>query len=143
MDEMLADILQTSLVRLDAGASVDECLAAYPQQRNALEAPLNAAVQLRALPRPVLPAASRAALETRVLALAAERRAAPAVSSNGHARLPLSGGRVGPAALLAGLLRALGYRGPLARSWLRLGSVAIGLVLALVIGSGALAAARA
>src|SRR5215218_1355039 len=84
MDEMLADILQTCLVRIDAGASVDECLAAYPQQREALEAPLTAAMQLRRLPRPALPAATQAALETRMLALAAQRRAAPAVSSNGY-----------------------------------------------------------
>src|SRR6266542_3719552 len=143
MDEMLADILQTCLTRIDAGASVDGCLAAYPQQRDAIEAPLRAAAQLRALPRPALPATTRIALETRMLALAAQRRAAPAASSNGHAAQPTPRGALGPAALLAGLLRALGYRGPLALPWLRLASVAIALVLALVLGAGALAAARA
>jgi hypothetical protein len=36
MDEMLADILQTCLIQIDAGISVDECLVAYPEQRSAL-----------------------------------------------------------------------------------------------------------
>src|SRR5580765_3842726 len=145
MDEMLADILQTCLMRIDAGASVDECLAAYPQQRAALEAPLNAAAQIRVLPRPVLPVAARAALETRMLALAADRRATASLASasNGHPPQPAPRSALEPAALVAGLLRALGYRGPLALPWLRLASVAIALLLALVLGTGALAAARA
>lgn len=142
---MLADILQTCLVRINAGASVDECLAAYPQQRAALEAPLTAAVQLRTLPRPILPAATQAALETRMLALAAQRRAAlpPSAATNGRTPLPPRTGTLEPAALLAGLLRTLGYGGPLARPWLRLASAAIAIVLALALGAGALAAARA
>ena len=142
---MLADILQTCIIQIDAGASVDECLAAYPQQRNALEVPLNAAVQIRALPRPALPAAARAALETRMLALAADRRAtaSAAFASNGHMPQPAPRGAPDPAALLAGLLRALGYRGPLALTWLRVAAAAIAIVLALAVGGGALAAARA
>src|SRR6478672_2959178 len=102
MDEMLADILQTCLVRIDAGASIDECLAAYPQQRQELEVPLTAAMQLRTLPRPALPAATQAALETRMLALAAQRRAAPppAAAPNGRAPLPLRNRTLDPAALL-------------------------------------------
>jgi hypothetical protein len=145
MDEMLADIMQNCLTRIDAGASVDECLAAYPQQRDALEAPLNAAVQIRALPRPVLPVAARAALETRMLALAAQRRlaATPAANPNGQTHLPPRRGTLEPTALLAGLLRALGYRGRLARPWLRLASAAIAVVLALTLGARAFAAARA
>jgi hypothetical protein len=144
MDEMLADILQTCLMRIDAGASVDDCLAAYPQQRDGLEGPLNAAAQIRALPRPALPAAARGALETRMLALAAQRRAAPTPAApNGRTQMPPHSGTLGPAALLAGLLRTLGYRGPLALTWLRLASVAIAIVLALAVGAGALAAARA
>ncbi|HEX9441218.1 MAG TPA: hypothetical protein VF909_16150, partial [Roseiflexaceae bacterium] len=141
MDEMLADILQTCLVRIDAGASVDACLAAYPQQRHALEAPLTAAVQLRTLPRPALPVAARAALETRMLALAAQRRTAlpPSAATNGRTHLPPRTGTLEPAALLAGLLRTLGYGGPLARPWLRLASAAIAIVLALALGAGALA----
>ena len=141
---MLADIVQTCLARIEGGASVDECLAAYPQQRDALEASLKAVTQFRALPRPALPAATRAALETRMLALAAQRRAAPSpASSNGHVPLRAPVRAVGSAALLAGLLRALGYRGPLALPWLRLASGVIALVLALALGTGALAAARA
>jgi hypothetical protein len=145
MDEMLADILETCLIRIEAGASIDECLAAYPQQRDALEAPLRAATQIRALPRPALPAAARATLETKMLALAAQRRTSlpPSVSSNGHRPHPVPGSGIRPAALLAGLLRALGYRGPLALPWLRLATGAIALVLALALGTGALAAARA
>src|SRR4051812_30075207 len=121
MDELLADILQDCLVRIDAGASVDECLAAYPQQRHALEASLNAAVQVRALPRPSLPADTQAALETRMLVLAAQRRAAalPAAAPNGRTHLPPRAATRDPAALLVGFLRALGYRGPLAQPWLR------------------------
>jgi hypothetical protein len=140
MDDLLADILETCLLRIDAGVSVDECLAAYPQQRGALEAPLRAAAQVRALPRPPLPEAARANLEARMLALAAQRRAAAALSSR-----PQPAPRSIPdlATLLAGALRALGYRGPLARPWLRLGVAAIALVLALALGTGALAAARA
>src|SRR5205814_3062462 len=98
---------------------------------------------IRALPRPTLPPATRAALETRMLALAAQRRAAPAASSNGHLPQPVPRGAPDLAALLAGLLRALGYGGPLARPWLRLASAAIAILLALALGAGALAAARA
>ena len=137
---MLADILQTCLVRINAGASVDECVAAYPQQRHALEGPLKAAMQLRTLPRPALPVATQAALETRMLELAAQRRSA---APNGRTHLPPRNATLEPAALLAGLLRALGYGGPLARPWLRLASAAIAIILALALGAGALAAARA
>jgi hypothetical protein len=143
MDEVFADILETCLARMDADASIDDCLAAYPQQRGELEAPLRAAAQLRALPRPALPSATRAALETRMLALAAQRRAAPAPSSNGHRTQPVPRRLPDPAALLAGLLRALGYQGPLVRPWLRLAAVAIAVVLVLALGTGAYAAARA
>jgi hypothetical protein len=145
MDEMLADILETCLIRIDAGASIDECLAAYPQQRDALEAPLRAATQIRALPQPALPAAARATLETKMLALAGQRRMSllPSASSNGHRPHAVPGSGIRPAALLAGLLRALGYRGPLALPWLRLAAAAIALILALALGTGALAAARA
>lgn len=43
---------------------------------------------MRALPRPTLPAATRAALETHMLALAAQRRAVLPASSNGHLPQP-------------------------------------------------------
>src|SRR5207247_1488218 len=46
-------------------------------------------------------------------------------------------------AILAGVLRALGYGGPLRLPWLRLAGVAIALLLALILGAGAFAAARA
>jgi hypothetical protein len=142
MDEVLADILNTCLLQISAGVSVDDCLAAYPQQRAALEAPLRAAQRLRGLPRPALPAAAQTALETRMLALAAQRRAAPALPAAPNGPHPRSSGALGPAALLAGALRALGYRGPLSLPWLRLASAAIALLLVLALGAGALAAAR-
>jgi hypothetical protein len=46
-------------------------------------------------------------------------------------------------AILAGVLRALGYGGPLSQPWLRLAAAAVAIVLALVLSAGALAAARA
>ncbi|MBC8076289.1 MAG: hypothetical protein H7Y32_09470, partial [Chloroflexales bacterium] len=64
MSDVLTDILQASLARLDAGATVEDCLAAYPQQASDIEGPLRAAVLLRLLPRPAMPAAARAALNT-------------------------------------------------------------------------------
>lgn len=45
--------------------------------------------------------------------------------------------------MLAGVLRALGYRGPLAQPWLRLGALALALALALVLAATAYAAVRA
>jgi hypothetical protein len=138
MDDRLSDILDQCLARLAEGATVDECLAAYPALPAELEPPLRMAVRLRALPRPALPATARARLETQVLALAAARRAAiPATPASKAPRAR------GLDAILAGVLRAIGYGGPLSQPWLRLAGAAIAIVLALVLGAGALAAARA
>jgi len=143
MDDVLSDIYAQCLARLDAGATVEDCLAAYPQQRAALEGPLRLAARLRALPGPApLPPAARAALATQVLGQVAAQRAA----STGSVRTPQpqrTPRAFDPIATLAGVLRALGYRGPLSPTWLRLASIAIGLILALVLSAGALAAARA
>src|SRR5205823_5023257 len=76
MDDGVAEILDMCLVRLEAGASVDACLSEHPQQRAELEAPLLIAATLTKLPRPAMPAATRAALESQMLARAAARRAA-------------------------------------------------------------------
>jgi hypothetical protein len=135
MDDGVDDILETCLAKLAAGASVDECLATYPAQRGALEAPLRAAAGLMRLPRPAMPSHARAALEGQMLAHAARRRAAPSP------RQPWW--RLGPSAILAGALRALGYGGPLSAPWLRIAAVAVALVLVLLFGAGAYAAARA
>jgi hypothetical protein len=145
VDETLADILHTCFVRIDAGASIEDCLAAYPQQRAELEGPLRMATQLRTLPRPALPPATRATLETQLLALADQRRTGQmiAASPNGSAPPKAPSRGLEPSALLAGLVRALGYRGPLGQPWLRLASAAIAVLLALALGTGALAAARA
>lgn len=144
MDEQLADILNTCLTRLEGGASVEDCLIAYPQHQQALEASLRAAVHLRALPRPSLPSATRALLETQMLALASARRTAsgPSPALNGRAVATPNWRTFDPSAVLAGLLRTLGYRGPLARPLLRLASLALALVLALALSAGVYAAAR-
>jgi hypothetical protein len=134
MDDGVADILEICLDQLAAGGSVDECLAAYPAQRSALEAPLRAAAGLMELPRPAMPTHTRATLETQMLARAAARRAAPPASQPWW--------RLGPSAILAGALRALGYGGPLSTPWLRIAATAVALVLALLLGVGAYAAAR-
>jgi hypothetical protein len=138
MDERLADILDACLEQLAAGVAPEACLAAYPQQRAELEAPLLMAAALAHLPRPAMPPATRASLEARMLALAAARRAAQPAPATPPSRHTLD-----PPALLAGALRALGYRGLLGRTWLRLASAAIALVLALMLSFGAFAAARA
>jgi len=138
MDDVISDILDECLARLADGATLDECLAAYPAWQAALEPPLRMAVRLRELPRPALPDTARARLETQVLALAGARRAAipPTPASKALRARGLD-------AILAGMLRALGYGGPLSQPWLRLAGAAIAIVLALVLGAGALAAARA
>lgn len=139
MDSPIVNILDRCIGQLEAGVSLEECLAGYPQQRAELEGPLLLAAALRQLPRPALPATTRASLEAQMLARAAARRAAQ--SSNGvtpHAVQPARS----PAALLDSLPRRLGYRGA-ARPWMRLASIAIAVMLALVLGAGAFAAARA
>ena len=143
MDERFSDIFAECLARLDAGATVDECLVAFPQERAALEGSLRLAARLRALPRPApLPPAARAAMATQVLGqVAAQRSAITGSVQPGLARSTLR--RLDTSAMLAGVLRALGYRGPLSLTWLRLASAAIALILALVLSAGALAAARA
>jgi hypothetical protein len=140
MDDGLADILELCLDRLAAGASLDECLAAYPAQRGDLEPALQAAAGLKQLPRPALPPQTRAALEAQMLARAAARRAAvPAQTRPIEGRQPWW--RLGPSAILAGVQRALGYGGPLSAPWLRIAATAVALVLALLLGAGAYAAA--
>jgi hypothetical protein len=136
MDATADKILETCLARLAAGASVDDCLAAYPAQSAELDKPLRAAAGLMRLPHPAMSSHTRAALEAQLLARAAARRAASRQSRSSWRRL-------GPAAILAGILRALGYGGPLSAPWLRLAAAAIAIVLALLLGVGAYAAARA
>ena len=140
MDDQLPDILDQCLARLEQGATVEECLAAFPGQRAELEPSLHIAAQIRALPRPAMPAATRAALDAQMLAAAARRRADQA--TNGSHR-PASHGGLDPAAALAGLLEALGFRGAAGRPWLRPVAFAATLLLALALSAGALAATRA
>ena len=139
MEDALPDILDQCLARLADGATVDECLAAYPAHQAELEPPLRMAARVRELPRPALPPAARASLETQMLALAGARRAAGPASPAPQALL----GLLGLDAILAGLLRALGYGGPLRQPWLRLAAAAIATVLVLTLGAGTLVAARA
>src|SRR5215210_7802030 len=113
MDDALTDIYAECLARLDAGATVDECLVAFPQHRGELEGPLRLAARLRTLSRPApLPAPARAAIATQVLAQVAAQRS----STSGS--VPPAPARSAPrrfdsSAMLAGVLRALGYCGPL------------------------------
>jgi hypothetical protein len=149
MDDKLADILDQCVERIERGASVDECLVAFPAIRADLELPLRMAVRLRALPRPALPVVTRAALETKLLQLAAERRAThvPNPVPANSAAAPASPARPRwyriASSALAELLCTLGYRSPTTPSWLRLAAVAVTVVLALVLSAGALAAASA
>jgi Domain of unknown function (DUF5666) len=145
MEDRLIDILDQSLERLTQGATIEECLAAFPGERAELELPLQVAGQLRALPRPQMPAATRVALEQTMLDLAARRRinqapnqatpTGPAPQAPWH--------MLEPAAVLAGFLRMLGYRGALRQPWLRLAALAFTVVLALLLSAGTFAAARA
>jgi hypothetical protein len=138
MDDRLPDILDQCLARIADGATVGECLAAYPAQQAELELPLRAAAHLRELPRPALPAVARAGLETQLLALAAARRAASPASTLPQAPRPAPG----LDAILARILRALGYPGSARQPWLRLAAALAAVVLVLALGAGALAAAR-
>lgn len=134
MDGAIIDILDSCIAQLEAGSSIEECLAGYPRQRAELEGALMLATALRQLPRPPMPATTRASLETRMLAQAAARRAAQ--GQNGAPRSSR------PAGLLDRLPRMLGYRGAV-QPWMRLASIALAALLALVLGAGAFAAARA
>jgi Domain of unknown function (DUF5666) len=143
MDDALGDMFAECLARLDAGATVDECLAAYPQERAALEGPLRLATRLRALPGPApLPPVARARLTTQVLEQVAAQRASITGSARSPSARPTQRA-FDASALLAGILRAMGYRGALSVIWLRVASVAIAVVLVLLLSAGALAAARA
>ncbi|HEU5088103.1 MAG TPA: hypothetical protein VFT99_11675, partial [Roseiflexaceae bacterium] len=77
MDDTLADVLQECLDRLAGGATVDQCVQRFPQQRLELEPMLQAVAALRKLPHPAMPVAAQAAIEARVLQQVALRRAAP------------------------------------------------------------------
>ena len=139
MEEVLPDILDQCLARLADGATVDECLVAYPAQQAELELPLRMASRLRELPQPALPTATRAGLETQLLALAAARRAANPAAPASQAPALVGG----MDAILAGVLRALGYGAAPRSPWLRVAAAALTLVLALAVGAGTLLAARA
>ena len=138
MEDIVPDILDQCLARLADGATVEECLSAYPERQAELELPLRMAERLRALLRPGLPPPARANLEAQMLALAGARRAASQAASAPQPRRTL-----GLDAILVGVLRALGYGGPLRQPWLRLAAVAIAIMLVLMLGAGTLAAARA
>lgn len=67
----------------------------------------------------------------------------PKLMARLRSRRAAGGAPLSPSAVLAGALRALGYRGPLARPWLRLGSVALAVALALALAATGYAAVRA
>jgi hypothetical protein len=133
MDDQAAEILDICLVQLAGGTSIDECLAAYPLQRAELEAPLRAAVRLMQLPHPTMPAATRATLESQMLARSAARR---------QAAYTPPWWRMAPSVLLAGVLRRLGLSDQLSTPALRIATLAVALVLALMLSVGTYAAVR-
>lgn len=129
MDEQYADILHSCLARLEAGATVEECLAAFPTDRTAIEGPLRTAVRLQQQAGPAMPAPSRAAIQSRL-------RSQVAISRTGSA----------PAAASSPVRTApprAGFRSPLRPPARRLAAIGLAVVLALVLGAGALAAVRA
>ncbi|MEM8535341.1 MAG: hypothetical protein AAGF95_31190 [Chloroflexota bacterium] len=142
MDHIFADILETCLIRIEAGASIEECLSEYPGYRAELESALQAAVWVRTQPTPQMSAASRASLETKMMDAAAARRAAPP-SFPQRVRNTLEGWReVGPVGTLASILRSIGYQGSLSPVWLRFVTTVIAAVMALAVGGGVIAGAR-
>jgi hypothetical protein len=102
MDDALSEIVDQCLVYLADGATVNECLAAYPAWQSALEPPLRVAVRLRALPTAALPAVVHARLETQLRLLAVARGVVHS------AALTPSAAR-GANATLAGVLRVLNH----------------------------------
>lgn len=143
MDETLANIFATCLQRIEAGATLDECLAAYPTARGELESLLRVATRLQALPRPaLLPSAVQTAITGRVLnQLQAQQ--ATATGALRSIQAPAGPQRLDASARLVGVLRALGYRGPLAQPWLRLGALGLALLLAVTLAAAAYGAVRA
>jgi hypothetical protein len=144
MDDRLADIFDQCLERLTQGATVEQCLAAFPGERADLEPSLRMAEQLRALPCPPLPTAARVALEQTMLDSAKRRRMTQLPNQSiATVPAPQPPWRVlAPTAILVGILRTFGYRGSLVQPWIRLAALAITIVLALVLSAGALATAR-
>lgn len=147
MDDGIADILDQCLARIEQGATVEECLAVFPARRAEIELPLRMAAQVAELPRPAMPGATRAALEAKMLAAAAARRAATA--TNGAHKpapqpaAPPSRAPLAQAGILTAILRGLGLSGPSRQPWLRPLALAATIVFALALSAGALAAARA
>jgi hypothetical protein len=122
-EDELVDTFEVCLVRLGAGEPLEVCLAAYPQHRAELEAPLRAAARVQSLPRPVPSNERLARVETQVLAQVAARRtgltaAMPAAAAVPGATAPGQGARgrslprpaiIGLLILAALLALALGY----------------------------------
>lgn len=142
MDHIFADILETCLIRIEAGASIEECLSEYPGYRAELESALQAAVWVRTQPKPQMSAASRVSLETKMLEAVATRRAAPPTLAERLRNTLESWREAGPVGMLAGILRSLGYQGSLSPVWLRFATIVIAAVMTLAVGGGVIAGAR-
>jgi hypothetical protein len=142
MDEQFADMLQMCLARLDAGASIEECLAAFPQQRAQLEGPLRTAAQLRTQSWPGMPNPIRTAITSKLHAQVAIQRTGALPAQPTPPSAPPRWSR-DPGVILENVIRWLGYQGSLPRVWLRPAAIVLGLALALAVSAGAIAAARA
>ena len=144
MDDMVSDIFDTCLAQIAVGATVEDCLVAYPAQRGALEPLLRMATRLQRLPQPApLPLAVQAVLTTRVLTHVSSASALTTNPLRPAPALPAVASSPAPSALLAGVLRTLGYRGSLTQPGLRIGLAALACVLALVLAGSVYAAVRA
>jgi hypothetical protein len=140
MDERLSDIVEECLERLEAGISLEQCLASYPLHHSELEELLNAILQVQEYPWPTMPTTTRATIENRLLTELATQQAdsnasTPPVTVQTIPSRPME--------FVDRFLRAVGYRGRIEQPWRRLVAIGFGLVLALTLGTGALAAARA
>ncbi|RMF28163.1 MAG: hypothetical protein D6759_16395, partial [Chloroflexi bacterium] len=117
MSRDIETLLEECLLQLRAGASVEECLARYPEQAEALRPYLTLMAEIRALPRPqARPEAVRAGRERMLAALAAKKQAAP------------------PPTLLERIGQFLGGLRPMAPAW----RAAVAMLLVVVVIGGSL-----
>ncbi|HEX9373052.1 MAG TPA: DUF5667 domain-containing protein, partial [Roseiflexaceae bacterium] len=99
-----AGILEICLERLRHGESMDVCLRDYPAQAQELAPLLRAAMQVRALPPPVLSPAARSAIQAQLrLAVVRQRAAQRSVNTHGFARVALRFAIVALLLLVVGL----------------------------------------
>lgn len=130
-----ATLLEHCLERLAAGETLETCLADYPQLEPALRAALYLHTMAELSPTPDLQAVE-AQLQSQFAALRAQP---PLQSSTAPESWPLHS----VLALMATVLRRLGYRGVLTAPLLQLSLAVVVVTLTLLLGLGSVAAFRA